>query len=428
MKKVLLALSVVVGFGAMAQNAASDNLHPISAKDLAKLQNAQAQKQVQNVKAKAAGGPVSQRVSHTDIAVDQFGTSLQTYISPIFQDSTVMEDFGTPANVDGFGFGATFDIRTPVFSLLGQDYFADVDTYMVDTIYTAGFYEYVNSSTAGDSLIVDIVWGDPTASMFNDAYAFPAGTWTNQPTQAPLLALEWNASANHGFAGSVAWGNKITLKKALVANDTNTTYHKFWPSTPITVGPGEVIGMLLRYKSGESYSPGAIYFAGSGGTTTPTMNSFRVAISGPANQSDDNNYFMEEFSLGTKSFGMSGPQLSERYDTQFPISHTPQGTQGALFDVWVHGNSTVGLNENNVNSNVNIYPNPTNGNINLAITQGGNYQIEVVNMVGQVVSTETVSVNASETLNRDFSNLNKGIYLVNVSTDNVSNTIKLTIQ
>ncbi len=429
MKKVLLALSVLVGFGAAAQNQSSnDSRIPASAKITAKLQAEQAKKQALNLKAKAAGGIISQRMSHTDVAVDQFGTLLSNYIAPIFQDSTVSQDFGTPAPISRYAYGATFDLTSPVFSLIGQDLFDAGDTYYIDTVYVGGIYDMVNPTSANDSLIVDVVFGDPAGANFVDNWGFPANTWTNQPTRANFLAMDWTGNPAQGFQGNVNAGNSITVKKGLVANDTNNVYHKFAMPAAVKINPGQAFGFLVRYKSGETFLPGAIYFSGSGGTTTATMNSFRVLTSGSASSSDDNAYFFEEFSLGTPSNGFSGPQLStSRYDITRPTSHSPQGGSGAYFDVWAHGNSTFELNEN-TNNNVKIYPNPTTGSVNLALAQGGNYQIEVVNMIGQVVYSETVSINGNETLNRDFSELNKGIYLVNVSSDNFSNTTKLTIQ
>jgi hypothetical protein len=87
----------------------------------------------------------------------------------------------------------------------------------------------------------------------------------------------------------------------------------------------------------------------------------------------------------------------------------------------------IGLEENNANA-LSVYPNPTTGNVNISLTNGGKYTVEVVDMVGNVVSREEVTVNSNEKLTRDFSNLTNGIYLLNVNGENFSKTTKLTIQ
>jgi hypothetical protein len=87
----------------------------------------------------------------------------------------------------------------------------------------------------------------------------------------------------------------------------------------------------------------------------------------------------------------------------------------------------ISLEENNTNS-LSIYPNPTQGNVNITLTQGGKYNLEVIDMVGNVISREEVTVNGNEKLSRNYSELTKGIYLMNVTGEGFSKTTKLTIQ
>lgn len=87
----------------------------------------------------------------------------------------------------------------------------------------------------------------------------------------------------------------------------------------------------------------------------------------------------------------------------------------------------ISLNETSTNS-LSVYPNPTSGDVNITLAEGGKYQVEVVDMVGHVVSSEEVTVNGNEKLTRDYSNLTNGIYLLNVTGDNFTKTVKLTIK
>lgn len=77
---------------------------------------------------------------------------------------------------------------------------------------------------------------------------------------------------------------------------------------------------------------------------------------------------------------------------------------------------------------VQLYPNPTQGKVKIELAQGGETTIELISLTGKKVYSETVKVNGNERLERDFSNLPKGVYLMNVSSDSFSSTKKLTIE
>ena len=70
------------------------------------------------------------------------------------------------------------------------------------------------------------------------------------------------------------------------------------------------------------------------------------------------------------------------------------------------------VSENNA-ENVVLYPNPTSGNVN--IVAEGMRQISVVNMMGQVVMTQSVD---AEDVMIDMSAFDNGMYLLNIMTEN----------
>jgi hypothetical protein len=69
-----------------------------------------------------------------------------------------------------------------------------------------------------------------------------------------------------------------------------------------------------------------------------------------------------------------------------------------------------------------IYPNPSNGNFN--ITVDGEYEVTVVNSVGQVVHSEVI-VNNSEI---DLGNVVSGLYIVTVKSNDKFATQSIVIE
>lgn len=96
----------------------------------------------------------------------------------------------------------------------------------------------------------------------------------------------------------------------------------------------------------------------------------------------------------------------------------------------------VGIETNNIDKNIanvsNIYPNPTNGlsNIDLSLLKSSNVTIEVVNMMGQVVSSDNLGNKAAgmHKLTVNANGLTSGIYFVTVKAGNSTNTSKLIVR
>jgi hypothetical protein len=87
----------------------------------------------------------------------------------------------------------------------------------------------------------------------------------------------------------------------------------------------------------------------------------------------------------------------------------------------------ISVKENELN-NFSVYPNPTSGLGNIQFEMGGTYSIRVIDMVGNVITSNTESVNANEKVALDLSNVPAGVYLVTVEGDGVNKTVKLTVQ
>ncbi|MEE2953700.1 MAG: T9SS type A sorting domain-containing protein [Bacteroidota bacterium] len=81
----------------------------------------------------------------------------------------------------------------------------------------------------------------------------------------------------------------------------------------------------------------------------------------------------------------------------------------------------TGIEESN--STINIYPNPTKGNLNLTFPESKEYTIDIKNLLGEKIYSNKVSGSLQHTIN--FSNYNKGIYLITVSDGETVHTDKI---
>ncbi len=91
--------------------------------------------------------------------------------------------------------------------------------------------------------------------------------------------------------------------------------------------------------------------------------------------------------------------------------------------------TTVGLFTYIEGNDLNIYPNPSNGNVMFAMNGAGkkDVNIKVLNVTGNMIFERTLNINGVSNISYDFSNLSKGIYIVNISSGNDNFNKKLVI-
>lgn len=85
----------------------------------------------------------------------------------------------------------------------------------------------------------------------------------------------------------------------------------------------------------------------------------------------------------------------------------------------------IGLEEANT-SLFSVSPNPSNGVFTVTANNADKYTLEVINILGEVVSTKSIEGSINETIN--ISNLNAGVYLVKVSTATTQNVQRVIIK
>jgi hypothetical protein len=84
----------------------------------------------------------------------------------------------------------------------------------------------------------------------------------------------------------------------------------------------------------------------------------------------------------------------------------------------------VGVSENNTLEGVSVFPNPSNGIVNIRTAELEVYNVEVLNVTGELVRTERI--NGTSTM--DLTDLAKGVYTVRVSNASGIMTQRVTLQ
>jgi hypothetical protein len=90
----------------------------------------------------------------------------------------------------------------------------------------------------------------------------------------------------------------------------------------------------------------------------------------------------------------------------------------------------ISVDEAFMNGSLSIYPNPTRGlcNVEFATEQAQDVEITIVNMLGQVVSTDVVEVNGVYNNQFDLSNESAGVYFITFTTDEGVLTQRITVE
>ena len=90
----------------------------------------------------------------------------------------------------------------------------------------------------------------------------------------------------------------------------------------------------------------------------------------------------------------------------------------------------ISVDEDFLNGTLSIYPNPTRGlfNVEFATATATNVEISIVNMVGQVISNEIVTVNGLYNNQFDLSNESAGVYFIKFTTDEGVLTERITVE
>ncbi len=137
-----------------------------------------------------------------------------------------------------------------------------------------------------------------------------------------------------------------------------------------------------------------------------------------------------EFSNGTSSNDTSGTvtfTANNAGETVTVIAFGPCSSDTATFTFDVN---QISVDEDFLNGTLSIYPNPTRGlfNVEFATATATNVEISIVNMVGQVISNEVVSVNGLYNNQFDLSDESAGVYFIKFTTEEGVLTERITVE
>ncbi|HXS36655.1 MAG TPA: T9SS type A sorting domain-containing protein [Flavipsychrobacter sp.] len=274
----------------------------------------------------------------------------------------------------------------------------------VDSAYTAG-YDFVpyqfNSVTAGNYLIKAQDISTPSSGAdFVPTYH--------------TSSLHWNTADYVLFSTGILSGQDINMQNGIP-----------------TSGPGFIGGNVLYGAGKMTHSTGTV------GDPVPGLLIYLMDASNKlvssAYTDNSGNYSFSNIPTGTytvypENIGYTTtPWSSIVVSTGTPSINTINFKQTSTA---IEPATTAIANVNESNGTIAIYPSPSDGNINL---QWGNVSsktaaVSVVNMTGQKVYQGELNINSNGKNQLNLSQLQSGIYFINIQAGNMQYNQKLSIQ
>lgn len=115
--------------------------------------------------------------------------------------------------------------------------------------------------------------------------------------------------------------------------------------------------------------------------------------------------------------------LNKNDVTRFPLWQTSNLIATGLL-------SNVGINENSIVRDINVYPNPSNGLfvLDISLKNTGTYKYEITDILGNVISSSEIENDKLHSEEINISNQPKGIYFLRLTGDNCDKIIKIVMQ
>jgi len=272
----------------------------------------------------------------------------------------------------------------------------------------------VNNESYDSSTIVTKVFGD-LSIVFEDpgdsvTDNFDNNGWgtTSQTFVSPSSSITDSPSGNYDFNTNktIAIGEPIDLSEATGAN---ISYYAKWNIE----NNWDYVQIEVSIDNGGNWIPQC------GNYTNPGSNNPGQPNGEPLYDGDQNNWIFEEINLSD--------YLGENVLVRFHlVSDDIENDDGFYFDdlkINVIGEGTLGVSEVE-GSQFAVYPNPVKDLLNI-VTPLNDYSVEIYNINGVLVH-QSKQNSGSKTV--DYSGFSSGIYIMKLSSDRSSQTIKIVKQ
>jgi hypothetical protein len=210
-----------------------------------------------------------------------------------------------------------------------------------------------------------------------------------------------------------------------ITQGTLTNYHYFFYNWIVTVGGCEREDSTITVQVHPD-PVASISVDTANATITSTDWTASWSTSGTMNADS----VSVEFSNGTTSNDTSGTvtftaNMAGESVTVIAFGPCSSDTATFTFDV-----NQISVDEDFMNGTLSIYPNPTRGlfNVEFATAASKDVEISIVNMVGQVISTDVVRVNGVYQNQFDLSEASAGVYFITFKTDEGVLTERITVE
>ena len=80
--------------------------------------------------------------------------------------------------------------------------------------------------------------------------------------------------------------------------------------------------------------------------------------------------------------------------------------------------------ENLAESRIRLLNNPVNEQLNIQFDESGTYQLRIFNLTGTLLSQENIKVADQQTQHYNVSNINNGMYILNIKGNNKNYTVR----
>jgi len=246
-----------------------------------------------------------------------------------------------------------------------------------------------------------------------------------QPGNYRMVATASTTGGLYREYGVSGYPFSTTGGEVSITQGTLTNYHYFFYEWVVTVGGCEREDSTFTIE---------IYPDAVANISVDTANATISATDWTANWSTSGTTGADsvyvEFSNGTTSSDTSGmvtftANMAGESVTVIAFGPCSSDTMTFTFDV-----NQISVDEDFMNGTLSIYPNPTRGlfNVEFATTANKDVEISIVNMVGQVISRDVVTVNGVYQNQFDLSEASAGVYFITFKTDEGVLTERITVE